>query len=301
MSTIQIKRGAGAPAIPLLAGEPAFDTTNKNLYVGDGATNTMMTKSGTLTLPDTTTLTVDAIADGEFLKRSGSTIISAAVSNVFDSIDVDTINEKTAANGVAIDGVRAKDYRIELTETTAPSSGSSILYANSTSHQLGYRSYGGLNQVIEVFEKIIYRTTDDIVASATFLELSSEWRIPVVTGYYYYYEFFFPFYAYISGTNYGFILSLDGPTIYNNGIQNILGYTVQTPITATTSSSQNYGAYNQGTVTASIPTAGIATLCGYGRFSASGNLTLTGKCENVSFPVSSYRGAYVKVKIYSAS
>lgn len=39
-ATIQIKRGIGAPVAILASGEPAFDTTNHILYVGDGAVNT---------------------------------------------------------------------------------------------------------------------------------------------------------------------------------------------------------------------------------------------------------------------
>lgn len=37
--THQFYRGSGAPGSALSAGEPAFDTTNKVLYVGDGSNN----------------------------------------------------------------------------------------------------------------------------------------------------------------------------------------------------------------------------------------------------------------------
>ena len=37
--SLQLRRGAGAPSTTLAAGEPYFDTTNNDLYVGDGAVN----------------------------------------------------------------------------------------------------------------------------------------------------------------------------------------------------------------------------------------------------------------------
>src|SRR5215212_2592552 len=48
---LQFKRGIGAPPT-LAAGEPAFDTTNKRLYVGDGTTNTLINlrSAGSFTL-----------------------------------------------------------------------------------------------------------------------------------------------------------------------------------------------------------------------------------------------------------
>lgn len=54
--TIQVNRGAGAPAT-LEEGEPAVDTTNKRLYYGDGSTNFLVARAYTVTALKTGTYT----------------------------------------------------------------------------------------------------------------------------------------------------------------------------------------------------------------------------------------------------
>lgn len=64
MSTIKLKTGSGPPPV-LLSGEPAFDTVNHILYVGDGTTNTAINSGGgDVVGPASATNNVPALFDG---------------------------------------------------------------------------------------------------------------------------------------------------------------------------------------------------------------------------------------------
>lgn len=62
---IQFKRGSGDPPT-LAAGEPAFDTTGKKLWVGDGSVNTLIGPTGggggaTISFMETPTGAIDGV------------------------------------------------------------------------------------------------------------------------------------------------------------------------------------------------------------------------------------------------
>lgn len=122
-TTIQIKRGGGAPPT-LAAGEPAFDTTNHRLYLGDGAVNTII---GPVTGLAITPLTVNGVA----ITGSGTLATGTFTLTVTGTASI--AGTHTGTHSGTSSGTNTGDQTITLTsDVTGSGTGSfAVTIANS--------------------------------------------------------------------------------------------------------------------------------------------------------------------------
>lgn len=108
MSTVKIKRGSGAPPI-LSSGELAFDTTNHELYVGDGITNTKFSSSNN-------TIYLSGDVNGSGVGTLYNTIANGVVTEAKQLLSDNTTNNvSTSKHGYVPKGTGDSTYYLDAT------------------------------------------------------------------------------------------------------------------------------------------------------------------------------------------
>lgn len=152
-ATIQIKRGVGVPVVALAAGEPAFDTTNRILYVGDGAVNTAIGIVSSLTV-----VTVNGIS-GSF--SAGATPALTLTLGAITPTSVNGLTISTTTGTLTVTNAKTVSFANSIsfagtdgTTITMPTATSTVL-ANSLGISGGTTLIGGTGTT----DKVIFQAT----------------------------------------------------------------------------------------------------------------------------------------------